>query len=226
MWWTFLMRRKNPRGCHLWGFLVRYGEPLRIGCCCLFISVQPFAYVAANYTCYNRDKKCGEQFCHGRTPPFCWRFGSVYSISHFILIFYNFLLMKTMINIKKEAVWKFHTASWPVRESNPGLRRERASSWPLDQQAIFNFVQSRRRDSNTRPLRPERSALPNWATPRYDFLAFEAVLISDSYILSRLQKKCKRFFEKNWKSFKKLKKPFKINIFTLLTYISKLLWIT
>ena len=55
------MRRKNPRGCHLWGFLVRYGEPLRIGCCCLFISVQPFAYVAANYTCYNRDKKCGEQ---------------------------------------------------------------------------------------------------------------------------------------------------------------------
>ena len=136
MWWTFLMRRKNPRGCHLWGFLVRYGEPLRIGCCCLFISVQPFAYVAANYTCYNRDKKCGEQFCHGRTPPFWWRFGSVYSISHFILIFYNFLLMKTMINIKKEAVWKFHTASWPVRESNPGLRRERASSWPLDQQAL------------------------------------------------------------------------------------------
>ena len=142
MWWTFLMRRKNPRGCHLWGFLVRYGEPLRIGCCCLFISVQPFAYVAANYTCYNRDKKCGEQFGHGRTPPFCWRFGSVYSISHFILIFYNFLLMKTMINIKKEAVWKFHTASWPVRESNPGLRRERASSWPLDHQALCCFVLS------------------------------------------------------------------------------------
>ena len=22
MWWTFLMRRKNPRDCHLWGFLV------------------------------------------------------------------------------------------------------------------------------------------------------------------------------------------------------------
>ena len=59
---------------------------------------------------------------------------------------------------------------WPVRESNPGLRRERASSWPLDQQAIFNFVQSRRRDSNTRPLRPERSALPNWATPRLDYV--------------------------------------------------------
>jgi len=29
------------------------------------------------------------------------------------------------------------------------------------------------------------------------FFAFEAVLISDSYILSRLPKKCKRFFEKN-----------------------------
>ena len=100
-----MRQNKNPRGCLLWGFLVRYGEPLRLGCCCLFISVQPFAYVAANYTRYNRDKKCGEQFCHGRTPPFCWRFGSVYSISHFILIFYNFLLMKTMIDIKKEAVW-------------------------------------------------------------------------------------------------------------------------
>ena len=127
---------------------------------------------------------------------------------------------------KKRSCMEFHTASWPVRESNPGLRRERASSWPLDQQAVCFIIESRRRDSNTRPLRPERSALPNWATPRYDFLAFEAVLISDSYILSRLQKKCKRFFEKNWKSFKKLKKPFKINIFTLLTYISKLLWIT
>jgi len=29
------------------------------------------------------------------------------------------------------------------------------------------------------------------------FFAFEAVLISDSYILSRFPKKCKRFFEKN-----------------------------
>ena len=154
MWWTFLMRRKNPRGCHLWGFLVRYGEPLRIGCCCLFISVQPFAYVAANYTCYNRDKKCGEQFGHGRTPPFCWRFGSVYSISHFILIFYNFLLMKTMIDIKKESVWKFHTASWPVRESNPGLRRERASSWPLDQQA---GIEATRFELATSASRTQRS---------------------------------------------------------------------
>ena len=161
MWWTFLMRRKNPRGCHLWGFLVRYGEPLRIGCCCLFISVQPFAYVAANYTRYNRDKKCGEQFCHGRTPPFCWRFGSVYSISHFILIFYNFLLMKTMIDIKKEAVWnsiQLHDLSgnrtrvYAVR----GRRLDRLTNRP----------ESRRQDSNLRPLRPERSALPNWATPR------------------------------------------------------------
>ena len=200
MWWTFLMRRKNPRGCHLWGFLVRYGEPLRIGCCCLFISVQPFAYVAANYTCYNRDKKCGEQFGHGRTSPFCWRFGSVYSISHFILIFYNFLLMKTMIDIKKEAVWKFHTASWPVRESNPGLRRERASSWPLDQQAVCFIIESRRRDSNTRPLRPERSALPNWATPRYDFLRFWSGAHQRLLYTITLSKKMQAFF---WEKLKK-----------------------
>ena len=139
---------------------------------------------------------------------------SLYQLSQGSILIWK-MLWKTQSNFR-----------WPVRESNPGLRRERASSWPLDQQAVCFIIESRRRDSNTRPLRPERSALPNWATPRYDFLAFEAVLISDSYILSRLPKKCKRFFEKNWKSFKKLKKPFKINIFTLLTYISKLLWIT
>lgn len=38
---------------------------------------------------------------------------------------------------KKRSCMEFHTASWPVRESNPGLRRERASSWPLDQQAFY-----------------------------------------------------------------------------------------
>ena len=191
MWWTFLMRRKNPRGCHLWGFLVRYGEPLRIGCCCLFISVQPFAYVVANYTCYNRDKKCGEQFCHGRTPPFWWRFGSVYSISHFILIFYNFLLMKTMINIKKEAVWKFHTASWPVRESNPGLRRERASSWPLDQQA---GIEATRFELATSASRTQRSTKLSHASMFLN-VCF-ALFTSDLYILSWLRKKCKRFLKK------------------------------
>ena len=34
------------------------------------------------------------------------------------------------------------------------------TAWPI------GLIKSRRRDSNTRPLRPERSALPNWATPR------------------------------------------------------------
>ena len=36
----------------------------------------------------------------------------------------------------------------------------------LDRLTIRPCNKSRRRDSNTRPLRPERSALPNWATPR------------------------------------------------------------
>ena len=94
--------KRKPQRVPPLGFSCSLRRTDRLGCCCLFISVQPFAYVAANYTCYNRDKKCGEQFGHGRTPPFCWRFGSVYSISHFILIFYNFLLMKTMIDIKKK----------------------------------------------------------------------------------------------------------------------------
>ena len=152
MWWTFLMRRKNPRGCHLWGFLV---------------------------------------------------------------------LMKTMIDIKKEAVWKYHTASWPVRESNPGLRRERASSWPLDQQA---GIEATRFELATSASRTQRSTKLSHAS-MFLSVCF-ALFTSDLYIIAWPWKKCKRFFEKNWKSFKKLKKPFKINIFTLLTYISKLLWIT
>ena len=51
-------------GCQLWGFLVCYGELFRLDCCCLSSAVQPFAYVVANYACYNRDKKCGENFFH------------------------------------------------------------------------------------------------------------------------------------------------------------------
>jgi hypothetical protein len=57
-------KRKPQRALILWGFLVRYGEPLRLGCCYLFIPVQPFAYVVANYTCYNRDKKSENKICH------------------------------------------------------------------------------------------------------------------------------------------------------------------
>ncbi len=50
-------QNENPRGGTLWGFLVHYGEPLRLGCCCLFISVQPFTSVVANYACQYRDKE-------------------------------------------------------------------------------------------------------------------------------------------------------------------------
>ncbi len=32
-------------------FYARYGELIRLGCCCLLFIVQPFAYVVANYTC-------------------------------------------------------------------------------------------------------------------------------------------------------------------------------
>lgn len=38
-------------------FLAHYGEPILLGCCCLFIPIQPLAYVVANYTCYDRDNK-------------------------------------------------------------------------------------------------------------------------------------------------------------------------
>lgn len=59
-----MLLNENPRGGRLWGFLVRYGELFRLGCCYLFIPVQPFAYVVANYACYNRDKKSENRICH------------------------------------------------------------------------------------------------------------------------------------------------------------------
>nr|DAP98220.1 MAG TPA: hypothetical protein [Caudoviricetes sp.] len=49
---------EKPQSGHSGVFLARYGELVRLGCCCLFISIQPFAYVVANYTCYDGDNKC------------------------------------------------------------------------------------------------------------------------------------------------------------------------
>ena len=50
-------QNESPQSCRSEGFLARYGELLRSGCCCLLISVQPFAYVVANHTCHDRDNK-------------------------------------------------------------------------------------------------------------------------------------------------------------------------
>ena len=92
---------------------------------------------------------------------------------------------------KKRSCMEFHTASWPVRESNPGLRRERASSWPLDQQA---GIEATRFELATSASRTQRSTKLSHASM---FLSVCFVLFtSDSYILSWLRKKCKRFFEK------------------------------
>ena len=96
---------------------------------------------------------------------------------------------------KKRSCMEFHTASWPVRESNPGLRRERASSWPLDQQALICI-------SRGDKIRTCDLCVPNAALyqtePRLDvFKALCFVLFtSDSYIIAWPWKKCKRFFEK------------------------------
>ena len=56
--------QKPQRALILWGFLVRYGEPLRLGCCCLLISVQPFAYVVADHSCSDRNKKRDDKISH------------------------------------------------------------------------------------------------------------------------------------------------------------------
>lgn len=59
-----LDKTKTLRVAALRVFLFVNGEPIRSGCYCLFISIQPFAYVIANYTCYDRNKKTGEYFFH------------------------------------------------------------------------------------------------------------------------------------------------------------------
>jgi len=41
----------SPQSCSSEGFLARYGELFRLGCCCLASAVQPIAYVVANYAC-------------------------------------------------------------------------------------------------------------------------------------------------------------------------------
>ena len=73
------------------------------------------------------------------------------------------------------------------------------TAWPS------GLNESRRRDSNTRPLRPERSALPNWATPRCSW----------TFVLRCLPATCIYYHdsEKNasvfWKKCKFLKQIFR-----------------
>lgn len=90
-----MLLNENPRGARLWGFLVRYGEPLRLGCCCLSVTVQPSAYVVASYTCSDRNKKSGEYF-HLLPPPFCWRFDSIFILPYLPTGFYRFRIFSLL----------------------------------------------------------------------------------------------------------------------------------
>lgn len=65
-----MKRNESPQSCRSEGFLARYGELFRLDCCCLMSAVQPFAYVVANYTCYNRDKKSEDNIAHEAFTPF------------------------------------------------------------------------------------------------------------------------------------------------------------
>ena len=69
----------------------------------------------------------------------------------------------------------------------------------LDRLTIRPCNKSRRRDSNTRPLRPERSALPNWATLRYFVVCFCYVVQRKTYYIIGYRN-CQQVF---WKKLKK-----------------------
>lgn len=63
-------QNENPQSDRSGGFLARYGELSRLGCCCLFISVQPLAYVVANHTRCDRNNKCYNNIVHTELTSF------------------------------------------------------------------------------------------------------------------------------------------------------------
>lgn len=83
-------QNEKPRSCRSGVFLALYGELFRLGCCCLFISIQPLAYVVANHTCCDRDNKRWNNIVHAESPPFCWRYGSKIIISQRFVAFHHF----------------------------------------------------------------------------------------------------------------------------------------
>ena len=56
-------KTKTPRVAALGVFLL-IAESQSVRLLLPIISVQPFAYVVANYTCYNRDKKSEDNISH------------------------------------------------------------------------------------------------------------------------------------------------------------------
>lgn len=104
-----MAKRKPQRALILWGFLVRYGEPLRLGCCYLFIPVQPFAYVVANYTCYNRDKKSENKICHVAFTSFLLE---VRQLLHHI-IFHANVLHNSCCDIATAAITRTASGRYP-----------------------------------------------------------------------------------------------------------------
>ena len=106
---NFSCDAKTPEAAILWGFLVRYGEPLRLGCCCLLVSVQPFAYVVANYTCYNRDKKSENKICHVAFTSFLLE---VRQLLHHIILHAN-ILHNSCCDVAMAAITRTASGRYP-----------------------------------------------------------------------------------------------------------------
>ena len=71
------------------------------------------------------------------------------------------------------------------------------------------------RDSNSRPLEPHSSAIPNFATPGSSIVSLS---LGDFDILAHLSKKCKCFFHYFSKFFKRI---FKSHLSTFFQYFQK-----
>lgn len=94
----------KPQRWYPLGFSCSLGELLRLGCCCLLIPVQPFAYVGTNYSGDNRDKKRDDIVSHATGPPSCWRSGMLYIMIHSLAIFYKALCFPAHFNEKSSKI--------------------------------------------------------------------------------------------------------------------------
>ena len=107
-------QNENPRGGLPLGFSCSLGELLLLGCRCLLISVQPFAYVGTNYSCYNRDKKSDDEVFHTTTSFLL----EVRQLLHHITFLLNVLLVIfrsrsyfTTGSRSSRCISNFHTAA-------------------------------------------------------------------------------------------------------------------
>ena len=101
-----------------------------------------------------------------------WDVPQIGTFHSFILVYelmFGFILKKNALQLQST------TACRRIELLFSPWEGDVLTPWPTSHiYFFFAYRQSRRQDLNLRPLRPERSALPNWATPRAKQLVGES----------------------------------------------------